>query len=370
MGTELMNVEGFKGGPARAFAAVPREGSLADGIGQSYGVIRYKGKVWSVVHRGVRKNVVRPDDGTPSSYLDVIILSAADHKSKSYYKAFDQGSEGERPICASMDGLVPDLDVVQKQSDTCALCPHNEWKVQANGKKGRDCADYKRLAVVMLPAVTKALFGEPIMEAFFLRIPAASLNGLAQMGEQMDARGYPYFSYITRITFDPNEAHPKMVFTALQELTDAEAPFILKLRNDPQTGRIINGDISLPALGAPAGQQVIEGGAQRPLDVTSTFVAQTASQAPAPFSASVASAPPATTAAPLASDASAAASASTHVDTGFGGATPVSTTGGTSPVPTTGGTPSFTVSDTGVPQEADKALDERINNLLKTKATS
>ena len=83
MGTELVNVEAFNKGPAQAFKVEGPATSLADGIGQSYGVISYKGKVWSVRHRGVRKNVVRPDDGTPSSYLDVIILDAADHKSKS-----------------------------------------------------------------------------------------------------------------------------------------------------------------------------------------------------------------------------------------------------------------------------------------------
>jgi hypothetical protein len=352
----VANVEAFKRGPANLFVQNKPDESLADGIGSSYGVIRYKGKVWSVRHRGVQKNVLRPDDGTPTSYLDVVILSSASVKSKSFYKKYDpSASDGERPICSSINGLVPDDDVVAKQAETCALCPHNAWKPMPNGKKGRECTDYKRLAVMLLPTTTQPLFGEAIMEPFFLRVPPASLNGLAQMGEQMDARGYPYFSYVTRITFDPNEPHPKMVFTGIQPLTDAEAPIILGLRNDPQTNRIVTGDVAvgemrqvtatvtpevlLPSMPAPA--QVLAraettsfiGRPSVPPVIQSTVVTQTSIIPPS------------------------------SVNTGFGTVTPPLATQDTG-LPLQSPTPQAVLSDTGVPSEGDEALDNRVLRLL------
>jgi hypothetical protein len=77
----------------------PQEENLSDGIGSSYGVLNYKGKVWSLRHRGEKKTFVRPDDGQPTGYIDVVILHQAKVKSKSYFKAYDPGgtSEGRAP---------------------------------------------------------------------------------------------------------------------------------------------------------------------------------------------------------------------------------------------------------------------------------
>ena len=240
-----MNVFG-KAKPAAVFAKLdPNQDKLSDGIGSGYAVIGYRGKTWSVRHRGEKKNFVRPDDGSPVGHLDVVILRAAPHKSKSYYPDFNDAAAGERPTCASMDGIVPDNDVIKKQSEQCALCSHNEFKTNANGRKGKECSDYKRLAVFVLPSQTAKALGQPLLEPAFLRVPAASLSNLGLMGDQMAAQGWAYPTYITRVTFDPNEAHPKMVFRAIQKVEDADAQFIEEMRTDPVTGRIVNGDIVL-----------------------------------------------------------------------------------------------------------------------------
>jgi hypothetical protein len=55
MSTDLMNISQFKGlAPAAAFAAAldPHAESLSDGIGSSYGIVGYKGKVWTLRLRG------------------------------------------------------------------------------------------------------------------------------------------------------------------------------------------------------------------------------------------------------------------------------------------------------------------------------
>lgn len=233
--------------PAAAFQAALNTGeqeSLADGIGASYGIIGYKGKVWSLRYRGNKYTFTRPDDNSPIAYIDVIILRQARNKSKSYYGAYDpNSSEGQRPICASMDGVKPDLDVTEKQCDTCAVCPRNVWKTDANGRKSRECTDFKRLAVLLLPNQTQRMLGAPLMEPVFLRVPPASLQPLGTYGEQLNNQGFHYAAVATRIAFDPNEPHPKMVFRGLQALSDEEAPVVLPMRESQTALRITGEDV-------------------------------------------------------------------------------------------------------------------------------
>jgi hypothetical protein len=241
--------------PSARFAKMDPTESLAEGIGSSYPVIGYKGKIFSIRWHGEKKTLLRPDDGSPVSYLDVVILRQAKVKSKSYYaEGFAEGgSEGKRPTCASLNGITPDTDVLSKQSDVCAICPRNEWKTDQNGKKSRECSDYKRLAVLILPNQTVPLYGQPLMEPAFLRIPPASLNALVIFGDNMSQQGWPYMSFITRIMFDPQKSHPEFVFKFVQGLSDVEADTVLGLREDVVASRITGEDeIARRALPAPA----------------------------------------------------------------------------------------------------------------------
>ena len=241
--TDLMGVNAFENQlPDAAFAGLnPESESLADGIGQSYGVIGYKGKVWTLRYRGETYTFTRPDDGSPAAFLDVIVLRSASYRSKSWYEdGFQDGaSTGKRPTCSSLDGVTPDSDVLKMQAQACAICPKNEFKQNANGRKGKDCSDYKRLAVLLLPSQSARLFGgAPLMEPVFLRVPAASLNDLATLGEAMSKKGFHFSTFITRIGFVTEAPHPQMTFRALQKLTAQEAPVVMQLREDPQAYRV------------------------------------------------------------------------------------------------------------------------------------
>ncbi|HEV8695609.1 MAG TPA: hypothetical protein VGQ93_15725, partial [Lysobacter sp.] len=281
--------------------------SLADGIGSSYGVIGYKGKVWSLRYKGEHHTFTRADDGSPITYIDVIILRQAHEKSKSFYEDYDpNASEGKRPICASLNGITPDTDVTQPQSASCAVCPRNVWKTDANGRKTRECTDYKRLAVLLLPNQTRALLGSPLMEPVFLRVPPASLNDLSTFGETMRGQGWHYSSFVTRISFDPTQPHPKMQFRPLQELTDAEGPVVLPLRNDPMAKRITGedqtGNIQGAArpLAAPAAATAITAqpaaATLAPAATPATVTAAVAPPAAVPISTGLVSLTPAPTA--------------------------------------------------------------------------
>lgn len=298
MSTALALPDAFKTGPSQKFQAVAARAALSDGIGSSYGLIGYKGKTWSLRYRGETYNFTRPD-GTPTGYIDVVLLRTAANKSKSYYEGgYDQeGSAGKAPTCSSLDGVTPDQGVTTKQSEACAVCPKNEWKKDAKGRNSRECSDYKRVAVLLMPYMTTPLLGAALMEPIFLRVPAASLNDLATFGDTMAAQGFDFSAFITRITFDPDMAHPKFVFKPVAPLTDDEADVILPFITDQQALRITGEDLiakGAPRLAAPAPQAQLAAPApaQPALSQPSTLVAQPANAQPAPPVQPPASPPP------------------------------------------------------------------------------
>lgn len=379
MGQEIIIPEGF-GAPAQAFidAGLNSEAdNLAEGIGQSYGVINYKGRNWSLRYRGQRYQIVRPDDGTPSAFLDVIILDAAAAKSKSYYTKWDPNqSEGERPLCSSIDGITPDPDSKEPQCTACAICPRNEWKMQTNGKNGRECQDYKRLAVLLMPNVTERIMGQKLLEPVFLRVPPASLNSLAILGETMRKRGYHSSTYVTRITFDPDKSWPEMVFRPLQGLSAQEAPAIIELRQNPLVGRIVHGDRR--TSGGPALTQ-----APQPLGLSapspSAASAPRTTPAAGPVLEMQASSPGNTFVLPATGATQPVSPLSSTPGLGFIGATDAIPPSGPSqqngsaqtPQPTSPASPSSqSQTDVGVTEESDAALDAKIAEILAKKNAS
>jgi hypothetical protein len=340
-------VDLFKSGavPATAFAAVKSDQpeSLADGIGQGYGVIGYKGKNWTLRYDGVVYPFVRADDGSPMNYIDAIILRAAPHKSKSFYPSKEEGggyspeaSEGKRPTCASLDSIKPDDDVLVKQNDNCMLCKRNEWKTMPNGKKGQECTDYKRLAICILPSLAQRIVGRPFQEPVFLRIPPASLTPLANFGREAEAKGFPYYSFVTRISFDPDEPHPKFMFKSVNPpITNKEAPFIIGLREGAIARRITGEDTHVAAVARLASQPQQE------------LAKPTAVKQPAPQAIELE--PEAT-------------------ETGFGEPGPAAVEIQTSAIMVGGQTgTSQTVEDVGETTESDEALDVQIQEILAKK---
>jgi hypothetical protein len=242
MGQELQVPDWAKNAKmSAAFAGLdPHADALTSGAGQPYGIIGYRGKVWSFRLNGESHNINRPDDGTPSSFIDVVLLGQGAERSKTYYQKKDKFDEGshEKPLCASIDGVVPDDGVPQKQHDNCALCPRNRWL--AGG--GKECSDYKRLAVVIMEPHTKPIFGKGHMDPVFLRVPPDSLKNLKAMTDDMTKQNFHWSSYVTRITFDPDKPHPCMLFRPVQRLEDKEGEAVVELRKHPLVKRITWGD--------------------------------------------------------------------------------------------------------------------------------
>lgn len=238
MGTEIALPKGF-GAVSSVFGGqAATNDELGAGVASSYGVMGYKGKVWSTRYQGVETPLMREDGDGARGSIEVVIVKAAAPISKIFYKGgYTEGSTAA-PDCWSANGQTPDGSVQNKVHATCADCPMNAWgsRVTEAGKQGKACADSRRIAVVPVADIDNELFGGPML----LRVPAASLKDLKAYGDLLNSYQYPYYAVATRISFDPKEAYPKFVFSAIRPLTDDEARKIMALRDDKRVSTVLN----------------------------------------------------------------------------------------------------------------------------------
>jgi hypothetical protein len=223
---------------SRVFANHQIQNDLSEGVASGYPVLSYRGKVWRVKKSG-EERIITNADGEPRASIEVVLLSANPKLSKIYYsKGYEEGDQ-EAPECFSVDGVNPDVAIQNPQANSCAACPHNVWgsKITQAGAKTKACSDSRRLAVAFSHDLTKN--GEKASTCL-LRIPAASLATLKDYGEKvLGSKGYPYYSVVTRISFDPDSSFPKFNFRPVRPLTDQEAVGALNLRNSDTAQLII-----------------------------------------------------------------------------------------------------------------------------------
>ena len=245
MSNAIIVPDSFKAPVAASFQGLQAGDDLSGGITGGYGLIKYRGKVWSIQHQGNTMNLMRDDGDGPRGSIDVVIVKANPHMSKTFYaNGWDENSNNP-PDCASANGIVPDQGVPLKQNDICATCPKNAWGSAPNGGKGKACGDHRRLAVVPLADMRNEGLGGPLL----LRCPAASLQDMAAFDARYKSMGYPYFTMGVKIGFDPQESYPKFQFAAIRPLTEDEAKIVIELRNSPETARVVN-EGSAPAQAA------------------------------------------------------------------------------------------------------------------------
>jgi len=235
MPNEMVIPKNFGQVPA-VFANKPIPNDLAAGIMGGFGVVSIRGKAWHIKYRGEEQTLMRPDGDGAVSFIDAVIVRAAPHLSKIFYKnGYVEGST-DRPDCWSADSIRPDPTVPDMQSPTCGTCPQNVWgsKITPAGKPSRACADSKRLAVVPLHDIDNEAYGGPML----LRIPPASLADVANYAQKIGALGYPYYAVATRIQFDVQSEYPRLILSASRVLSDEEAEKIAALQENRQDNTI------------------------------------------------------------------------------------------------------------------------------------
>lgn len=235
MSTALVPIAGAM--PA-IFQGIKAGGDLTTGVVEGFPTISYRGKVWRIRKGGEETNYV-DDKGDAVQSLEFVLAKANASLAKVFYSAaFEEGSTG-KPDCWSADGTVPDANVLTPVCKTCVACPNNVWgsRVSDSGKKGKLCADRRRLAVV---GATDLTTRGADCEKFLLHIPAGSLKSLAEYEKKvLTPKGILYYAVVTRVGFDNTQAHPLLTFKAVRFLNEAEAHAILAVRDSDEVARIL-----------------------------------------------------------------------------------------------------------------------------------
>jgi len=206
-----------------AVADMDMSDDLSAGIKGSYGVISIRGGTWKIKFGGDEEAVLN-EDGDPKPGLEVVIVKASPNISKIFYEgAWTEGSDAE-PDCYSNDGITPAADAANPQATSCAACPQNVWgsRITENNKKAKACADSRRVAVAPADDIANEVMGGPML----LRVPAASLKDLATFGKAVAQKGVPYCAIVTRLSFDPEAAYPKLRYKAVRVLDNDEGQMV------------------------------------------------------------------------------------------------------------------------------------------------
>lgn len=253
----MSNLIPFEGGGLPAHLRnlqVPLNDDILAHATASTGKLAIKGKVFSIIKGGERKLVMNPKDPeSPATYLELVLLRVNRNQSKVFYSSGynSESSDGQKPDCASANGVAPDAGVAHPQASLCATCPQNVWgsKISESGKKVKACQDSVRVAVAPVDDLDNPLL---------LQVPPASIKPLAQFGEDLKKRGVNYNWVLTRLGFEAEEATPKLTFRPIGFL-DAEAHAkVQELASGDQLDGVLGlnfaQSVAAPALPAPAEQ--------------------------------------------------------------------------------------------------------------------
>lgn len=152
--------------------------------------------------------------------MNVVVVRSASHVARTYYEGTYVEGSTTAPVCWASDGVTPDPEVKNKQSDVCATCPQN---VAGSGQgDSRACRFSQRLAVV--------LDGDLEGDVMQLSLPAQTLFGKGE-GGTMPLQQYvrflaghqvPVTAVITEMKFDTDSATPKLTFKPVRPLSEDE----------------------------------------------------------------------------------------------------------------------------------------------------
>lgn len=258
----------FNGGnlPAylKGFSTEVTNSDLLSHASNSFPIISIKGKQFTISRDGERTVIPNPKDPeAPANSIDVVLVKANKGTSKVFYtKGYEEGT-ADKPDCYSNDGVRPDPSVEKPVSKSCTTCPKNVWgsKVTDAGKKVKACSDSVRIAVSTPNAID---------DPYFLRVPAASIKHLGELGRVLNKAGADYRAVVTKISFDKESATPLLQFKPVGYLSEEQYK---------QAVEVSEGDVVQAIMGSNYGL----GEDEAPADVPEAPpVAQKRTAAPAP----------------------------------------------------------------------------------------
>ncbi len=243
---------------SRLAGGVATNKNFADGVRDAFPMLSIKGKVFRIRMDGQETPLIDQQTRQVIPYLDVVLANASRMISKAFYiSGFSDDGNFLPPDCWSLDGIRPDPSVANKQNPTCVNCPKNAFgsapsRNPEEGKRGgKACSDARRIAV-MMPGQLGDANKDPM--TFLMRVPATSLKSLKAYAQMLERQGWEPAACVTRLSFDYNEAYPKLVFNFVDGLDDAEFDQVLKIAESPQVAAMLEApdfDTGVPANPTP-----------------------------------------------------------------------------------------------------------------------
>jgi hypothetical protein len=170
-----------------------------------------------------------PDGRLTTDPIQAVIL---DYRYfNAYYAAAFNPASREKPLCYSVNSdsriMVPDEAASQKQCDSCAGCPKNEF---GSAGRGKACKNNIRLAVVAPDATEDTVPWILTVSPTGLKHFNAYLNNLVQV------HGKVLWQVITTIGFDPKETYATLRF-AIGGINENELVLKMKAAAQPALDR-------------------------------------------------------------------------------------------------------------------------------------
>jgi hypothetical protein len=195
---------------------------------------------------------------TPTNKLEVVIVNASKHVSRTFYaKAWDPKADAAPPDCWSNDGEKPDPSVKEPQSASCIGCQQDiNGSGQGNTKA---CRKNRRIAVALASDLDGDVYQMTLQSKsiFYDMKDPGDLEHMPfnQYAKYVGSQGYNLNTLVTEMRFDEDSTVGKLFFRPVRFLEKHEWDVAVKqgdsaAAKNAVTMSVASGD-SKPKLAAP-----------------------------------------------------------------------------------------------------------------------
>jgi hypothetical protein len=209
---------------------------------------------------------------TPTNKLEVVIVNASKHISRTFYaKAWDPKADAAPPDCWSNDGEKPDPSAKEPQHNSCVGCPQD---INGSGQGAtKACRKNRRIAVALASDLGGDVYQMTLQsKSIFYDMKApGDLEHMPfnQYAKYVGTQGYNLNSLVTEMRFDEDSTVGKLYFRPVRFLEKHEWEASVKqgesvAAKNAITMSVPSGDnkpkleAPAPAAKAPAAQEAEE----------------------------------------------------------------------------------------------------------------
>ena len=162
---------------------------------------------------------------TPTNKLEVVIVNASKHISRTFYaKAWDPKGDAAPPDCWSNDGEKPDASCKEPQHNTCVGCPQD---INGSGQgTTKACRKNRRIAVALASDLGGDVYQMTLQsKSIFYDMKApGDLEHMPfnQYAKYVGTQGYNLNTLVTEMRFDEDSTVGKLYFRPVRFLEKHE----------------------------------------------------------------------------------------------------------------------------------------------------